>query len=241
MEYLNYYVCGTTAGCFGALLSHPAFILKTELQNGQNLSDIIKKMRMQTITANRRFLYNGLARMCFGLSIEKMLVFGTFETVISHYNLDRNNFYHSLGTGFIAGIAGSMSSCVTEQLVIDKGRNVKNYDPRHLYKALLPTMARESIGFAAYFTFYNQLSKMFNPDKTISGTIFCGSGAISGALIFFFPMDKIKTNVQSGLPINVSSFKNVYKGVTLGLPRSLLFHVTCFICFEQMMKQKLFG
>ena len=241
MEYLNNYFCGTVSGTLAACISHPFYNIKTELQNGKKLSEIINKMKKDTLNNNRKFMYTGLSRMCVGLGMEKFLVFGTYTNMFLYFELDRYNFYHSLMAGFVAGVFGSLASCPSEQLAIDKLYGVRNYDIRHLYKGLLPTMGRESIGYCTYFLCYDQLSKRYNPDKTIWKTSLCGTGAISCALIMFYPMDKIKTNMQSGIPINMSSLSNVYKGIHIGLPRSIIFHSFCFIFFEEMMKLKLFG
>lgn len=241
MEYLNNYFCGTVSGALAACVSHPFYNVKTELQNGKNLSEIINKMKKDTFNNNRKFMYTGLSRMCVGLGMEKFLVFGTYTNMLLYFELDRYNFYHSLMAGFVAGVFGSLCSTPAEQLAIDKLYGIKNYDLKHLYRGILPTMGRESVGYCTYFVAYDQLSKRYNPNKTIWGTALCGTGSISIALVFFYPMDKIKTNVQSGIPINTSSFSNIYRGIHLGLLRALPFHISCFITFEYMMKQKLFG
>jgi len=170
--------------------------------------------------------------MCVGLGIEKMLVFGTYTSIMSH--LDRDNFYHSICAGFVSGCIASLSSTPCEQLSIDRQNNISIQKLRHLYKGLLPTMGRESVGFAVYFASYDKLSKQYNPEKTISKTALCGAFATLFALIFYYPLDKIKTNIQSNNPVNVIKFSDVYKGVHVGLPRALIFHTTCFVTFETL-------
>lgn len=225
MEYLGNYFCGAVAGTVSAVISHPLFVLKTDLQNGKKLSELTGNM-------NRKYLYSGLTRMCIGLGFEKMLVFGTYNSIFHHFDLDRDNFYHSLGSGFLAGIVGSFASTPAEQLVINKMGNIKKYGLGHLYKGLLPTMGRESVGFSVYFCVFDQLSKKYNPEKSISKTMMIGTCSITSALLFFYPLDKIKTNIQSGVPFNIR--ENPYKGIHLGLPRSIVFHVSCFVIFQCM-------
>ena len=240
MEYLNNYFCGTVSGALAACVSHPFYNVKTELQNGKKLSEIIGKMKKDTFNNNRKFMYTGLSRMCVGLGMEKFLVFGTYTNIMLYFELDRYNFYHSLMAGFIAGAFGSLASCPSEQLAIDKLYGVKNYSINHLYKGLLPTMGRESVGFSIYFLAYSQFSKKYNQEKTMFKTIIGGTFSITTALVFFYPLDKIKTNIQSGIKINVNTFANIYQGVHFGLIRAIPFHVTCFVLFEHMMKQKIF-
>ena len=234
MEYLNNYACGAVSGTIGCLVSHPFFTLKTELQNGKKLSEIKNQMKRQTFSANKSYLYSGLARMCIGLSFEKMLVFGTYNSLFRYYDLDRNNFWHSMSIGFLSGLSGAFASTVAEQLAIDRINNApKNYSLGHLYKGLLPTIGRESVGFSIYFVSYDQFSKRYNPEKSMLKTAIGGACSITCALIFFYPLDKIKTNIQSGQPV---SFVGVYKGAHLGFPRALIFHTTCFVVFEYMSK-----
>jgi hypothetical protein len=238
MEYFNNYLFGSIAGSVGAIISHPCFIIKTDLQNGKSAKDIFYEMKTKSLCQKRRYLYNGLLRMCIGLSFEKMLVFGTYNSIFYKFDLDKSNSLHSLSAGFLAGIAGSLASTPSEQLVIDKTFNIKNYNVFHLYKAILPTMGRESIGFAVYFLTFDQISRKFNQEKSTLKTALAGTCAISTALLFYYPLDKIKTNMQSNIKIN--KLENVYKGAHFGLLRAIPFHVTCFCVFENLNNEKIF-
>lgn len=236
MDYLNHYINGMVAGCIGTIVSHPFFTIKTKLQNNENPFEVMKK---QSNRNNFKFLYSGFLRMCIGLSIEKMLVFGTYHTTLIHLNLDKNNYFHSMFAGFVSGIAGAYSSTISEQLVIDKQYGIKNYTLTHLYKGLVPTIGRESIGFAVYFSTYDFLSKKWNQNKNLMHTIWIGTVSISTALIFFYPLDKIKTNIQTGVKIDSATIKTAYKGAHYGLLRAIPFHVTCFVVFEEMKKLRI--
>ena len=140
--------------------------------------------------------------------------------------------------GFLSGIFASLSITPFEQLTIDKQRNVKIYSLIHLYKGLLPTMARESIGFAIYFTMYDQISKYINPNKEFHKTIFSGCLSIISAWAIITPIDKIKTNIQSNTKIDIHNLVSAYRGFQFALMRAIPFHVTCFLVFEHLQKQE---
>ena len=233
MDYKKYYVYGTISGTMATCVSHPFFTLKTRLQNNEPIKF------SNNVIFNTRLLYSGFVRSCIGYSIEKALVFGTYNTIINKFNLDRHNIYHTGFSGFLSGIIASLSITPFEQLTIDKQRNVKKYSLFHLYKGLVPTMARESVGFAIYFTIYDQLSKKINPHKEVNKTILSGCVAIIGAWAIITPLDKIKTNIQSNTKIDVHNLVTAYKGFQFALMRAIPFHVTCFVVFEYLQKREL--
>jgi hypothetical protein len=237
MDYVNHYLYGTVAGCVGTMVSQPFFTLKTCLQNNE-----LPNMKSRTYKQNFFWLYRGFTPAIIGYSIEKTLVFGTYNSTLSYCNLDRNNISHTGFAGAVSGMIASLSTTPFEQLTIDKQLPldkqclIKKYSPYHLYKGILPTMARESVGFCVYFSVYEYLSKKYNPEKVTYKTACIGTAAISSALVFFCPLDKIKTNIQSGKPVDIHNISTAYKGVHFALMRAIPFHVTCFIVFEFMQK-----
>jgi hypothetical protein len=230
MDYKKYYIYGTLSGTVATCVSHPFFTLKNSLQNNEPIK-FTGKFYFDT-----KLLYSGFIRSCIGYSIEKSLVFGTYNTILSHFNLNRENIYHSALSGFLSGIIASLSITPFEQLTIDKQRNIKLYTPVHLYKGLFPTMARESIGFAIYFTVYDQISAYINPHREVPKTIFTGCLAIISAWSIITPIDKIKTNIQSNTKIDIHNIVTAYKGFNFALMRAIPFHVTCFLVFEYLQK-----
>lgn len=223
-NYYKYYINGMLSGCVATVISHPFFTIKTCLQNGQPYQK------------NLKFLYRGFNRAFIGYGIEKTLVFGTYNSIITKMNFDHNNVLHSSMAGFLSGLVGSLSITVAEQLTIDKQRGIRNYNLFHLYKGLIPTMYRESLGFTIYFTVYDQLSKKFNKSKKTMSTMLIGTLAITSAWSIITPIDKIKTNIQSGVKIDVHNLATAYKGFQFALMRAIPFHVTCFVVFEKLMK-----
>jgi hypothetical protein len=223
-------MCGAVSGTMGTIVSHPFFVVKTKLQNGEKTSLFI------LLKTDQRMLYSGFLRACIGLSIEKTLIFGSYNSTINHFNLNKDNYYHSMFAGFVSGTIGSFSIAPAEQLTIDKQQNRKCYSTKHLYQGLFPTMMRESIGFAIYFTVYDQLSKRYNKDKKTLNTAMIAVPSIVSAWFVITPIDKIKTNVQSGKPIDIHNVFVAYRGFKYALMRAIPFHCTCLTVFEYTKK-----
>ena len=231
---MQYYAYGTVSGTVATCVSHPFFTLKTCLQNNEKPQ---LAPNFSALGTNMKFLYSGFLRSCIGYSIEKSLVFGTYNTIITKMKLDRENVFHSGIAGFLSGAVASFSIAPFEQLTIDKQRKVPlDISLRHLYKGITPTIARESLGFAIYFTVYDQISKLMNPNKEVGKTIIAGSLAVTSAWAIITPIDKIKTNIQSGTKIDVHNIVTAYKGFQFALMRAIPFHVTCFVVFEHLIK-----
>lgn len=219
-DYIKYFLHGSIAGTTATIVSHPFWYLKCLAQNNERLDSY-------------KNLYKGFTRACIGYSIEKTLVFGTYNTIINKFKLNRNNAVHTFCAGAISGLVSSITVTPAEQLTIDKGRGINNYSLKHLYKGIFPTMIRESLGFAIHFSIYDQLSKRYNVEKEVKKTILIGSVTVITTMFLIFGTDTIKTNIQSGKSIDFN-IRNMYKGFHYGLCRSLPFHTTCFVVFEYL-------
>ena len=228
----KYYMYGTVAGVIATTATHPFFTLKTYLQNNEYPPFTNK------FSHNFKLLYSGYVRSCIGYSIEKSLVFGTYNMIINKFNLERNNSFHTCTAGLLSGIFASFSITPFEQLTIDKQKNIKNFSIIHLYKGLYPTLIRESVGFSIYFTVYDNISYIINPNKDMYKTICIGSLSIVSAWCIITPIDKIKTNIQSNTKIDIKNIISAYKGFKYALMRAVPFHVICFIVFEELQKIK---
>ena len=221
---MDNYINGAVSGIIATAVSQPFFTLKTHMQNSGGIGWHIFK---------RKWLYAGLTRACVGYGIEKALVFGTYNTLMSNYDLN------SATAGCAAGIVASFSITPFEQLTINRinsntASTVSAVSNKcvttaivQLYKGLLPTMAREAVGFAIYFSVYD----IYNPKHEIDKSIMGGILAITSAWCIITPIDKIKTNIQSGIKIK---FTNLYSGFHFALMRAIPFHVTCFAIFDTL-------
>lgn len=216
------YLFGAISGVCATTISHPFFTLKTQIQNEN------------TVTAKNytsiKWLYSGLFRAMIGYSIEKMLVFGT-------YNSLRNRDINPTICGMLSGIVAAFSVTPFEQLTIDKQNNIRIFSIRHLYAGILPTIMRESLGFAVHFTAYEKLTNIFNQERDTCKTILCGTGAVICGWGTIAPFDRVKTQIQCG-NFNLSKYniRASYAGFQFALMRAIPFHATCFVVMEELKK-----
>ncbi len=216
-SYLKNYLFGGITGSTAAIFSHPFFRLKIAFQD----EEIITKQNFK-----RSWLYKGCVRAMIGYGIEKMLVFGTYDSLTSR------GFNPTLA-GFLSGIAASFSITPFEQLMIDKGLNIKNFKLRHLYSGIFPTIIRESVGFAIHFTTYDYISNLINKEREFNRTIICGIIAVSAGWTIILPVDRLKTQIQTGkFNIKTYNIMKSYQGMSYALLRAIPFHVTCFVLME---------
>jgi hypothetical protein len=226
MEYIK----GACAGIFGIIISHPFDTIKSNIQN----NIYIKKY-------NLKILYKGLLPPLIGTSIEKSIVFGTYN----HLQKLNNN---TLINGFIAGFIASFIITPYERLKIIKQNNVQNFkvNIRTLYSGFSMCIMRDSPGFAIYFTNYEFLKSYFYTKKdrqiTKIGSFLIGGSSGLVAWIFIYPQDKIKTIMQSstrkiGVYNNIciiynSGIKNFYKGFSYALMRAIPLHAGTFMMYD---------
>ncbi len=233
----QYYVAGILAGTTGTIVSHPFFTLKVCLQNG-DMTSIRKYLIDDKRMFNKlKWLYRGISPALVGYSIEKAIIFGTFNyfyALFKKQNIaEKQNAFLS---GFLSGIVASFSITYFEQMTISMQQKLRAITFRQLRNGLLPTMARESIGFSIYFSVYNYLTNKYNQQRNLLTTGLIGIPSIVTAWMFITPIDKIKTNIQSNKPVNLHGLFSMYKGFTFVMLRAIPFHTTCFVVFEFAIK-----
>jgi len=77
-----------------------------------------------------------------------------------------------------------------------------NYGIRGVYRGLVPTLFRDGIGYAVYFTMYSKLLEIFAPGQARSDIHLAkigAAGSLSGILLWTsaFPFDVVKTRIQT--------------------------------------------
>jgi len=220
MEYFGY---GLIAGATATIISHPFDTCKTFIQGNERIDKNIYKK-----------IYRGITPAIIGYSIEKTFVFGIYSNIIN----DKTNYINTFNSGFITGGIISVTTTPAEQIKIDKQFIIKTeYKLTNLYKGIIPTFFREAIGFGIYFTTYEYLSNKYNKEKKIIKTGMIGACACFNAWMIIYPIDKIKTQIQSNKKIEILSIRQMYKGIHFGLLRAIPFHSTCFIVFERLIRK----
>ena len=236
-SYITKYINGGISGMCGVLISHPIDTIKTHIQTGNKLN---------TFKLSFSNLYKGMSAPLIGVGIEKAIVFGTYNYILSKTD---NNIPIS---GAIAGIISSFIVTPYERIKILKQNsqviNYKDINIKFLFRGLSATFIREMPGFAIYFSTYEYLKRrnFTNNNKTIDLYHSFLYGGISGlsAWIFIYPQDKIKTVMQSnsnsgnGFTHIVKNMYNTYgltyfyKGFSWAAGRAVLLHSGTFCIME---------
>lgn len=214
-DYINYYIKGGISGTCGVILSHPVDTIKTHIQSGKSL---------KTFTPTFVNLYKGITAPLLGVGIEKAIVFGTYN-----YCLREQNMPIWL-SGAFSGLTASLIVSPYERIKILKQSNIivnggwkKQVNPNFLFKGLSATFTRETLGFAIYFSVYENLKYHFHTKSNTKISLFNSFiyGGLSGTIawIFIYPQDRIKTILQMQMKTTTkqsipSIIKNIYNGHT---------------------------
>jgi solute carrier family 25 carnitine/acylcarnitine transporter 20/29 len=237
----NHYFKGAISGMFGILISHPLDTIKTHLQTHKTLT---------TFQYKSIHLYRGIMSPLIGVGLEKSLVFGT-------YNFCRNNKLNIPISGAISGFIASLIVSPYERIKILRQNQTafKLLDctkPSFLFKGLSATFTREVPGFAIYFSTYEFFKNKFytsqNKEINIISSFVFGGIAGSNAWLFIYPLDRIKTIIQSNNTnkINIidlikTTYKNgglrqFYSGFSMAIARAILLHSGTFCMMEILNK-----
>ena len=233
------FACGMIGGIVGTVFSHPADTIKTRIQSG-TAATINNAIKMGN-------LYRGLSAPLFGIGFEKLIVFG-FYGECKKYGLSDGI------SGLVGGFSSTLVVVPVDRIKIimqNKEPITKSlFMPKSLYKGFSITLFRETPGFGIYFTTYNNLTKRFNQEKTLSKSFLFGAMSGLSAWIFIYPSDLIKTRYQAIKENNPSNsitrvIKNIYKtdgaigfyrGFGLAIMRALPLHGGVFLGYEYSKK-----
>lgn len=189
----------------------------TQVMVGHPL-DTIKVNKQNNIKVNKR-LYQGVKYPLVTHSIIVGLQFDLYY----RYN------------SFVDGIITSFIITPIDYYKINKQNNNKiNFKSMisNFPKSYPITVARESIALAVYFGGYDIMREKYNLHPMIAGGI-----AGAGSWISTFPLDTIKTRIQSGNTI-INSIKqqNLWKGFNITIARALLVNSLGFYVAELVKK-----
>lgn len=249
-SYYTYYVKGSLSGAIGVMISHPFDTIKTCFQENKKINYNIKS------------LYRGLSAPLVGVGLEKAVVFGTYQTIMKKFNLDKNKNHHNMFAGLCSGLSASIIVTPFERIKILKQteQTIKNLKFKTLFTGLSATFTREIPGFGIYFTVFNNTKKYYNNNVFYDFI----NGGITGIIswIFIYPQDRIKTKIQINKNKNMTLKESVleiinsetkennynknfnflsklgigqfYKGFHYALLRAVPLHAGAFCAFEYL-------
>ena len=213
---MDEFIYGGIVGSVQTIIGHPLDTIKVLIQN------------KQCINYNFKRLYFGITYPLISSIINHSFMF-----YFNDYFLVNDNHFKS---GFITGFICTPIINTFDILKIKyQTKSNKNINKIILYseKGFSATIIRESVGCSLYFGSYNYLRDR-NYNSFISGST---AGTISWLLTY--PIDVVKTRIQSGLVNNWSDAikkGNLFKGLPVCLGRSFIVNGFAFSAYDYLKK-----
>ena len=208
------YIIGNSIGIIQILLGYPFDTIKVNLQNDNK------------IKINYKFLFNGakypLIQSCMGNS----LLFG-------NYKLLKDKGYNDFISGGISGFFTGFIINPFEVLKVNKQTNI-NINKINYFRGLNHTLLRESFASGIYFTTFNYLNNNLKINTFLAGGI-----AGINSWIFTYPIDTIKTRIQTNQNINNMKIVDYFKGVKFALLRAFIVNSIGLYIFDYAEKEYL--
>lgn len=211
---MNEYCKGGLVGITQTIVGHPFDTLKT-------LSQANKPISCKVTTLFRGIQYP-LAVSAFSNS----LCFGTYSEFYKHNN-------NSLLAGFYSGIVTGFILNPFDVFKIKRQTKQPIY-LSHSFNGISLMIARESISTSIYFsTYYNLVNQKEYSPFIAGGT----AGACSW--LFTYPIDTIKTRVQSGMTLkNAIRQSSFFNGLTYCLIRAFICNGLSFTLYDYLNKKE---
>ena len=218
----NPFIAGGVSGLFQTIVSHPLDTIKT--YNQVNIRDKINF---------RKFNYfNGIIPSLMISMTTTSITFGVNYTQAKHYNYD--NHYK---TGMVAGIVNAIFINPMENYKVMhqaqtycKQTNLNSI--KNMNKGFNVTLLREIIANSLYFGMYNDLKKQ---------TSIFNAGGIAGVAswLFTYPLDVIKSRVQSSDITYIAAIKKkkLWTGLSYCLLRAYIGNAVGFTVYEYISNQ----
>lgn len=274
----NDFIAGCMAGVAQVLVGQPFDIVKVRLQAGAQglytsawdcFSKIVK------YEGGPMSLWKGSLPPLLGVGAVVSIQFGVNEKTkqLAKKLTGRSELLlpHLFGCGMVAGTANTVVSAPVEHTRIRmqiQGTSsvsavqcvksiVQGYGLKGLYRGVFPTLWRDSISMGIYFSMYEWVTRSLlaphqtKADLTMAGVAF--AGGLAGVTLWFatFPIDMIKTKIQTDSLQNpayksmkdcfqkvyqANGLRGLYKGLAPCLFRAVPANSVTFIAFEAVSK-----
>jgi solute carrier family 25 carnitine/acylcarnitine transporter 20/29 len=236
-SFIKEFFAGCIAGFSKIYTGQPFDIVKVRLQSVQGSVKPSPKAIMTNIIKNEGgplALWKGSLPPLLGVSAMASIQFGVNENVKKAISKHNGGQKFSLNELFLAGSLAGAANCIVsvpaehfririqtqpKENPIYKGsidcmqKIFRNYRIKGVFKGVVPTLYRDSIGYGVYFALHSTLMNWLCPGQTrreYSIAKIGAAGSIAGMCLWasVFPFDVVKTKIQTD-----SLERPQYKGI----------------------------
>lgn len=203
------FLSGAISGTVQTIVGHPFDTIKTRIQNQNKISFCIRN------------LYRGVTYPLLSSAIINAGIFGITETCYHH----TNNYFVS---GFISGVL--MTPVITPFELLKVQKQNRYTGNINIFRGIIPTVIRESIGasvyFGTYFIFRNEYNILL-------------SGGLAGffSWLLTYPIDSVKTRIQSSDTMTIKEAinkGNLWRGFGTCSVRCIIVNALGFYVYERV-------
>ena len=218
-DYVIDFAKGFLIGNAQTIVGHPFDTIKTRIQSSKSINILT--------------LHRGITFPLLSTSLINSVMFGSYGYFTT---LTKNDFV----SGFASGLVISPIVAPIDKLKIDFQINskikVRDIKFREIFRGFSPTMIRESVSTGIYFSTYNYFKRiqLVEGDKNI---LFSGGIAGMFSWLFTYPIDVMKTRIQSGESFTYRDAYNrgyLFRGLGVCLFRSFLVNSIGFYIYENI-------
>ena len=210
---------GFFSGIVQTIIGYPFDTIIVHKQTGRNISNIQVK-----------YLYRGVQFPLLSNGIISSICFSLDHNIYNYtraYNISDNHYL----SGAITGLTTSIIICPIElyKIRMQKLQAIRFF--KNPFIGLRITIMRELLASSSYFGFYNYLIDNNTTIFMAGGISGCASWVVS------YPMDVIKTRIQSGeCKTILQGYKkyNLFNGLYISLFRAFLVNAFGFYVYEHL-------
>jgi len=258
----------------GIVVGSPFDIVKVRMQNSSKGSVTVMSVIKET-WQKEGFLafYKGLLPPLMGEALLNSVWFGTFALVSVLLQSDRSknlSFAQGCIAGAASGVTGSFIvspvDLIKVRVQMSKEQGFERKTPSKVIKeiwraegpwgftrGLTPTLVREIPSMTAYFGLYNYLKQLFTSESgeiSAPGQIIAGGSAGALSWVCIYPIDVIKTRMQTTSQFKsiaectttifrTEGFRAFFQGLSPCVIRSFPVNATIFFVYEFLVKQSI--
>eukprot|EP00127_Corallochytrium_limacisporum_P001626 Clim_evm23s70 gene=Clim_evmTU23s70 len=258
-------VAGVVSGVAQTAVGHPFDTVKVRLQTCQNGYGTFKVMSTLFKTEGLRGFYRGISTPLLGVGAMNSLMFSSYSIVQSQLNSMgwEAGPKRDAASGAVAGFVSSFlltpidyfkcnrqvlqsQACATGGTDIQLVLHTMRTRPIEMFRGLGATSMFLAVGGAAFFTTFNIVRAKFAELR--GGEISALDNAVAGALAGLgflstaYPLDLIKTRVQTGSSSGISSalssvlstrgVPGLYRGFNASVARALPVDAVLFVVYH---------